>query len=305
MPGMVNKESEHASLHSFSEFIRRYLPGKIQKISVNAGFSCPNRDGSKGTGGCIYCNNASFSPGYTLKAGSISMQIEEGQRFFSRKYPSMKYLAYFQSYTATNAPLPELMAMFEEALSVDNVVGIIVGTRPDCMPQPLLDYLARLSRRTFVMVEYGAESASDETLLRINRGHTWADTADAVRRTAQAGIPVGLHLILGLPGENESDIMNTIDRVNSLPVDTLKCHQMQVIRGTRLARDFERGECDIMTFSAEEYAGLCIRVLRRLRPDIMVERFVSQAPAEMLLYPRWGMKNYQFADLLRRMMARQ
>ena len=197
--------------YDFSTFLKLHFPYKVQKIAINAGFTCPNRDGNKGFGGCTYCNNQTFNPGYCRPEESITEQLEEGKRFFARKYPEMKYLAYFQAYTNTYADLQQLKRMYEEALAVDDVVGIIIGTRPDCMPQELLDYLAGLSRQTFVMIEYGAESANNSTLAIINRGHTWEDTADAVRRTASKGILCGLHLILGLPGENENDILATAD----------------------------------------------------------------------------------------------
>lgn len=285
-------------LHSFSQFIADYLPGKIQKLAINAGFSCPNRTGEKGIGGCIYCNNSTFSPDYTLKADSISQQIENGITFFNHKYPEMRYLAYFQSYTSTNAPIDRLLAMYDEALSHDKVDGLIIGTRPDCMPQPLLDALKEISKRKFVMVEYGAESANESTLSRINRCHTWEDTVDAVSRTASAGIPVGLHIILGLPGENIDDIFHTVDAINNLPVATLKCHQLQIVRGTRLARDVESGFDDFIHFTPDSYAELCVDILLRLRSDITVERFVSQAPDGLLIYPRWGLKNYHFTALL-------
>lgn len=284
----------------FGRFIARYLPGKIQKISVNAAMPCPNRDGTKGTGGCIYCNNASFSPAYTMKPGSIAAQLEEGKRFFARKYPQMRYLAYFQSYTSTNCDIARLRSMYEEALEVDGIDGLIIGTRPDCMPDYLLDYLKVLSEQRFVMIEYGAESAHDPTLEAINRCHTWADTADAVRRTAAAGIPVGLHLIMGLPGESREDMLTTIDAVNALPVDIIKCHQLQVIRGTRLAAETESGRMKPAQWSVDEYIDLCCEIILRLREDIAVERFVSQSPDGMLISPRWGLKNYQFAERLRR-----
>lgn len=290
----------HGGLQSFSQFINKYLPGKIQKISINAGFTCPNRDGSKGVGGCIYCNNSSFSPEYTLPRRSVTEQLEEGKRFFARKYPIMQYLAYFQSYTSTNGPVEHVISMIEEALKVDSVMGIIIGTRPDCMPEPLLQYLSELSRRKFVMVEYGAETANDATLEIINRCHTWADTVAAVKRTADAGIPVGLHFILGLPGETIAHMMNTIKQVNTLPVSTLKFHQLQIISGTRLAREYESAGWHIEQFTPDSYAELCCDILDNLRSDIAVERFVSQAPDNLLISPRWGLKNYQFADILRR-----
>lgn len=281
----------------FADFLSEHFGGKVQKIAVNAGFTCPNRDGTKGTGGCTYCNNQSFNPGYCAPSLSVSEQLEQGKAFFGRKYPEMKYLAYFQAYTNTHSDdIDRLVGLYREALEVTDVVGLIIGTRPDCMPQPLLDRLTQLPG--WVMVEYGAESASDETLVRVNRCHTWADTADAARRTHEAGLPCGLHLIMGLPGEDEAKMLATIDRVNELPVDTVKIHQLQLIRGTRMARDVEAGLYDIPRFTAEEYIELCVKLLRRLRPDIAVERFVSQSPPDLLIYPRWNLKNYQFTNLL-------
>lgn len=294
----VTPHQRFAMLGSFSHFISRYLPGKIQKITVNAGFLCPNRDGTKGSGGCIYCNNASFSPDYTLTASSIETQIRRGMDFFARKYPQMRYVVYFQSYTSTNAPVDSLLRMYRQALSIDGIDGIIIGTRPDCMPDELLNQLADIARSHFVMIEYGAESANEKTLRLINRCHTWNDTVDAVRRTAACGIPVGLHLILGLPDETLADILHTIDCVNLLPVNILKCHQLQVIRQTPLASGLRDGEYSAIQFTPENYADLCIDILERLRSDITVERFISQAPAETVISPRWGLKNYQFVNLL-------
>lgn len=285
----------------FSDFLAVHFDGKMQKLSVDAGFTCPNRDGTVGRGGCTYCNNVSFSPGYCRDRKGVTAQLEEGKRFFGRKYPSMRYLAYFQSYTSTHgSDIDRLMALYEEACGVEGVDGVIIGTRPDCMPDRLL---ARLSRLPWVMVEYGAESACDETLARVNRCHTWADTADAVRRTHDAGLPVGLHLINGLPGEDEERILATVDEVNRLPVDVVKFHQLQLIRGTRMALDVEQGVYDIHRFTPESYAALCARLVRRLRPDIAVERFVSQSPPDLLIYPRWGLKNYQFTQLVNKILS--
>lgn len=285
----------------FADFLSGHFDCKVQKLAVNAGFTCPNRDGTKGTGGCSYCNNQSFNPAYCAPVRSVAEQLEEGKAFFGRKYPDMKYLAYFQAYTNTHSTdIDRLMGLYQEALAVKDVVGLIIGTRPDCMPQALLDRLAALP--AWVMVEYGAESSHDSTLEFVNRCHSWADTADAVMRTHAAGIPCGLHLIMGLPGEDEEMMLTTIDRVNRLPVDTVKIHQLQLVRGTRLARDVEEGRYDIPRFTADEYASLCVKLLRRLRPDIAVERFVSQSPPELLIYPRWNLKNYQFTNLLHNML---
>lgn len=283
----------------YADFLKGHFPYKVQKLAINAGFSCPNRDGTKGYGGCTYCNNQTFNPGYCAPTLSVARQIEEGKRFFARKYPEMRYLAYFQAYTNTHGDISRLMGLYCEALDCPEVEGLIIGTRPDCMPDALLEQLAQLAGERFVMVEYGAESSHDTTLERINRCHTWHDTVDAVMRTTRAGIPCGLHLIVGLPGETREMMTETVLRASSLPVDTLKLHQLQLIRGTRMARDVADGLYDIPRFSAEEYIDLCIHLLRHINPAVAIERFVSQSPAELLLYPRWGLKNYEFTNLLR------
>lgn len=285
---------------NYSDYLSGIIPGiKVQKIAVNAGFSCPNRDGTKGRGGCTYCNNTTFNPAYCSPRLSVAQQMAKGRDFFARKYPEMKYLAYFQAYTNTHGPVNSVLGLYREALSQPDVVGLIIGTRPDCMPDPLLEQLARMrAEGVYIMIEYGAESSHDETLRRVNRCHTWSDTADAVRRTHSAGIDTGLHLIMGLPGETREMMLATIDAVNTLPVDTVKIHQLQLVRGTRMAADIEAGLYDIPRFTVEEYADLCRDIVRRLRSDIAIERFVSQSPADMLIYPRWGLKNYQFTNLL-------
>jgi hypothetical protein len=215
----------------------------------------------------------------------------------------MRYLAYFQAYTNTHAGIDRLMALYDEALSVDGIDGLIIGTRPDCLPDSLLRRLTRLHREKWVAIEIGAESSHDSTLSAINRCHTWQCVVDAVERIKAAGMPVGLHLIAGLPGEDKKMVLDTIDRVADLPIDTVKLHQLQVLRGTRLARDLERGLYDIPRFSVDQYIDLCVEVIRRLPPTVAIERFLSSSPADMLLYPRWGLKNYQFTNLLNRRLA--
>ncbi|MBP2690759.1 MAG: TIGR01212 family radical SAM protein [Muribaculaceae bacterium] len=282
----------------YGDFLAGHFDFKVQKLTVDAGFTCPNRDGSLGRGGCIYCNNSSFSPTTGSEGRSVSEQLADGKRFFAAKYPNMRYLAYFQSYTSTYGDIDRLLGFYREALAVDDVVGIVIGTRPDCMPQPLLEALAEINRHYKVFIEYGAETSHDSTLRAINRCHDWATTVDAVRRTADAGIPVGLHLILGLPGENVDMMLETVDRVSALPIDTVKFHQLQIVRGTRLAADYLAGRADLRIFDIDEYVALCARIVRRLRKDIAIERFVSQSPDRLLIAPRWGLKNYQFTNLL-------
>lgn len=288
--------------NEFSLYLKRYFPYKVQKISLNAGFTCPNRDGSKGYGGCTYCNNQTFNPDYCRTEKSIARQLEEGKLFFAHKYPEMKYLAYFQAYTNTYDELDALRRKYEEALSVDGVVGLVIGTRPDCMPDDLLYYLEALHRHTFVLVEYGIESTDNCTLRRINRGHDFRASADAVRRTAACGIPVGGHVILGLPGETHDGIVEQAGILSALPLTTLKLHQLQLIRGTRMAREYEQHPDDFHLFDLEEYIDLVIDYVEHLRPDIVLERFLSQSPKQLLIAPDWGLKNYEFNHRLQKRM---
>ena len=294
--------SKQSLYYDFASFLSHYFEGKVQKISIHAGFTCPNRDGSKGTGGCTYCNNQTFNPEYCKPEFGIRRQLEDGISFFARKYPQMRYLAYFQAYTNTYGELEQLKAMYEEALSVDGVVGLVIGTRPDCMPPALLDYIEELSRKTFVMVEYGIESANDDTLLRINRGHDFATAIDAIRRTHERGILVGGHLILGLPGEDHDELMRQAEAIATLPLDMVKLHQLQLIRGTRMAREYEERPEDFHLYTVDEYIDLAIDYIERLPGTIVIERFISQSPRTLLIAPDWGMKNYQIVDRLRHRM---
>lgn len=293
-----------AKYKTYSEFLAEKFPryAKLQKVGVSVGFSCPNRDGTIGRGGCAYCNNASFTPDY-VSADDIASTVEKGKAFFARKYPQMKYLAYFQSYTNTHgASIDLLMEMYYRAAGVADVVGIIIGTRPDCVPDELLDRLADMNRNKCpVMLEFGAESTHDSTLEAVNRCHTWADTVDAVQRSTARGLSVGLHFIMGLPGESSDMMLETVRRAVKLPVDTLKFHQLQIIRGTRFADEYTRNPVKFRLFTPTEYAGLCRRIIDIVAPaGIAIERFVSQAPEGLLIAPRWGLKNYQFANLLNR-----
>ena len=292
----------HRLYYDFGSFLSQYFEGKVQKISIHAGFTCPNRDGSKGTGGCTYCNNQTFNPEYCNPHLGIRRQLEDGISFFARKYPEMRYLAYFQAYTNTYGELEQLKAMYEEALAVEGVVGIVIGTRPDCMPDTLLDYIEELSHRTFVMVEYGIESANDNTLQHINRGHDFATATDAIRRTHERGILVGGHLILGLPGEDHAELMRQAETIATLPLDMIKLHQLQLIRGTRMAREYDERPEDFHLYTVDEYINLAIDYIERLPETMVVERFISQSPRSLLIAPDWGMKNYQFVDRLRRCM---
>lgn len=277
----------------FPELLSELFPYKVQKISVNAGFTCPNRDGSKGYGGCTYCNNQSFSPGYGKPKKTITEQMGDGIQFFSHKYPEMKYLAYFQSYTNTYDPVEDLISKYEEALAYPNVVGLIVGTRPDCMPDKLLDYFEELSKKTFVLIEYGVESTLNTTLDNINRLHSWEESIEAIIKTANRGLRVGAHMILGLPGETHEDYLNHARKLSQLPITTIKLHQLQIIRGTVMAKQYKDNPEMFHIFESDEYVDLCIDFAEVLNPNIYIERFASQSPKQLLIAPDWGLKNYE------------
>lgn len=282
----------------FGTWLQAELGCKAQKLSVDAGLTCPNRDGTLGRGGCTFCDNRTFNPAYCRQGGSITDQLEAGKRFFSRKYPTMKYLAYFQSYSNSYGTLSHLKELYEEALRVPDVVGLVIGTRPDCMPDALLEYLVELNRRTFLLVEYGVESANEETLVRVNRGHTFAQARDCIIRTAQRGIRVGVHMILGFPWETRSELIRQAQLIASLPITTLKLHQLQVIKGTQLAREYELHPWPLPT--AEEYVDLVLEYISHLPSSLVLERFVSQSPPEYVIAPRWGLKNHEFSALVKK-----
>lgn len=285
-------------MEDYGNWLKLQLGVKVQKISVNAGFTCPNRDGRVGWGGCTFCNNQTFNPDYCQGGKSVTQQLEEGKAFFGRKYPEMKYLAYFQAYTSTYDSVEHCIALYEEALQVKDVVGLVIGTRPDCMPEALLDYLERLNSRTFLIVEYGVESANDETLRRVNRGHTWAQSVETICETARRGIRVGAHVILGLPGEGHDELMRQADEIAKLPLTTLKLHQLQIIKGTRMAEEYAASPWSMPT--VEEYIDLVLEYVSHLPDTLILERFVSSSPASLLVAPRWGLKNYEFAALVRK-----
>ncbi|WP_308247412.1 TIGR01212 family radical SAM protein [uncultured Prevotella sp.] len=284
----------HQIYNDYGAWMRRQFPFRVQKISIDAGFSCPNRDGHISHGGCTFCDNRTFNPSYCQPSKSITEQITEGKEFFRHKYPDMKYLAYFQAFSNTYATLDTLQRRYEEAISAEDVVGIVIGTRPDCVSDEILNYLESLNQQTFMIVEYGIESVSDDTLRRVNRGHNFECSRRAIIETHNRGILTGAHIILGLPGESAEDNVRQANIISALPIDILKLHQLQIIRGTQLAAEYERQPFNLYT--ADKYIDLCRRYIERLRPDMVLERFVSQSPKELLVAPKWGLKNYEFAN---------
>lgn len=284
----------------YSDLLRQRFGGiKMQKISVNLGSGCPNRDGAIGTGGCIYCNNESFSPAYCMKGDDVATQIRNGIAFFSRKYKDMRYLAYFQSFTPTyKRTSQELTALVAGALEIPGVLGAVIATRPDTLTDDILRSLSTLQQDGRIMIEFGVETLCDDTLRLINRGHTAADATDAIRRASACGFPVGVHLIAGLPGENREDFMHTVDIIATLPVDSVKFHQLQVVRGTPLADMVANGSVTLSITELDDYIELCAEAVKRLPKTIAIDRFLSQSPSDLLLMPRWGIKNHEFVPKL-------
>jgi len=285
--------------NDFSSFIRKKFNGRVQKVSIDAGFTCPNKDGTKGVGGCTYCNNNTFNPDYCQPIKPIKVQIEEGIEFFSRKYKTQKYLAYFQAFTNTYASLSDLKRMYEEALSHKDVIGLVVATRPDSIKDEVLDYLQELALKGFfIKLEFGLESTKNETLEKINRCQTHEEAIDAYNRSKGRGLHLGGHLILGLPGETKEDMLNHARMVSELPINTLKIHHLQIVKHTMMAHQFKNTP-EMFTFmELEEYIDLIVDFLELLSPNIIVERFFSESPSSMLIHPIYGLKNFEVKHLV-------
>lgn len=287
---------------TINDYFSGIFPGKVQKLAINANLGCPNRDGTIGRDGCSYCCNASFTPSYTH--GSIREQIEAGKKFYAPKGPVWGYLAYFQSFTGTYGPADKLIPLYEEALSCEGTAGLVIATRPDCIGNELLDYF-RLrfgkdapERHPFLLVEIGVESTLDRTLEAVGRGHSWECARNAIQALDAAGIPVGAHLIIGLPGETMEDFILHARRISDLPVSTLKLHQLQILKGTAMAGRYASHPEEFELMTPESYAAVITRMLEVLRSDIALDRFVSESPKEMVIAPSWGLKPAEFARIL-------
>ena len=280
--------------NDYSSYIRKRFGERVQKVSVNAGFTCPNRDGTKGTGGCDFCNNSTFNPDYCVPQLSITEQIEKGISFFRPKYRTQQYLAYFQAYSNTYDELDALASRYQEALNHPLVGGIVLGTRPDCIEDDLLHLLCDWQKKYYIAIELGAESTHNETLTNINRGHTWEESELATKRIHEAGIPVGMHLILGLPGEDRVLMLNHARQASKLPLSYLKLHQLQIVRGSKFEEIYNNDPDYFTLFKLDEFIELIVDFLELLSPDIVMERFISQAPHNLLIAPRWGLKNFEF-----------
>ncbi|MEI7896769.1 MAG: TIGR01212 family radical SAM protein [bacterium] len=265
----------------------------MQKVVVDAGFTCPNRDGSKSTGGCTYCNNDAFNPSYCNPVEPLHSQIAQGISFHHVRYRrATKYLVYFQPYSNTYAPLPKLMELYEDALAYPDVAGLVIGTRPDCIDEQKLDYLMELSKRYFIQVEYGVESCYDKTLTRINRQHDFALSEKVIRMTHERGIRTGAHFIFGLPGESPGEMRDCAGVISRLPVDSVKFHQLQIVKGTKMALEFDETPSDFHQFSLEGYVEFIVGFIERLNPAIVIERFSGEVPPPFLAGTGWGLIRY-------------
>jgi uncharacterized protein len=293
--------NEKKRYNDFSSFIRRKFNTRVQKVSIDAGFTCPNKDGTKGLGGCTYCNNNTFNPNYCKPIKPITQQINEGIEFFSKKYKVQKYLAYFQAFTNTYASLADLIEMYDEALMHEDVIGLVIATRPDSIKDEVLDYLEGLVvAGHFIKLEFGLESTKNETLEVINRCQTHEEAIDAFSRANGRGLHLGGHLILGLPGETKEDMLEHARKVSELPINTLKIHHLQIVKHTMMAVQFKKTP-EMFTFmELDEYIDFVVDFLEKLKPDIIVERFFSESPANMLIYPKYGLKNFEVKYLVER-----
>jgi len=283
--------------NDFSSFFKTIFKERVQKISIDAGFTCPNRNGDKAKGGCTYCNNDTFSPYYTTPKKSVTEQLKEGVAFFSEKYKTQQYLAYFQSYSNTYADIKVLKKLYEEALAVPGVIGLVISTRPDCIDEEKLDYIQELAKGHYILLEFGAESCCNETLERINRAHTFEDTVTALYLAKDRGFHVGIHLLMGLPGESEESMLNCATKISELPFDTLKMHQLQIVTKTKMEQQYAETPEMFNLFTAERYIDFMVNFLERVRPSMIIERFISESPPDMLIAPKWGgMKNYAIVN---------
>jgi len=300
----MNTGSENNNRYNdYSTWIRKQFADRVQKISIDAGFTCPNRDGTKGSGGCIYCDNTTFSPEYCDPQKNISEQLNEGIAFFSKKYPAQKYIAYFQAYSNTYNSTNQLEKMYKEALRFQNVIGISIATRPDCINDDVYKLLQNLSKTHYISIEFGVESTNNNTLKSINRCHTFEDSVKAINETHSRGLQVCAHLILGLPGEDHKQIIKHSLLLSQLPIHTLKLHQLQVIKGTKLEEMYAADHSFIQTYSVDQYIDLVIDFLENLSPEIIIERFTSESPLNKVIAPNWGrIKNFEVVEKIRKRM---
>ena len=279
--------------NSYTGFIRKKFGSRVQKLSIDAGFTCPNRDGTKGKNGCTFCNNNAFNPSYCDSGKSIQTQLKEGIEFYKFRYRrATKYLAYFQAYSNTYASIEKLKSLYQEALEYPGIEGLVIGTRPDCINDELLDYLYELNKKYFISLEYGIESCYDRTLERIHRGHDFNTSVQALYKTSERGIHSGVHIIFGLPGENREMMLKEAEILSALPIGSIKMHQLQIIRDTEMEHEYLNKSHDFTRFSLDEYMDFVIKFTEKLSPAIMIDRFLSEVPPRFLTNSSWGLIRY-------------
>lgn len=279
--------------NSYKRFLLQRFGTRVQKLTLDAGFTCPNRDGTVGYGGCTYCLNDAFNPSYCTAVKPVEQQLSEGIEFHQNRYRRAgAYLAYFQAFSNTYAPLDVLKEIYRPAVEHPSVKGIVVGTRPDCVDDAKLDFFAELQQKMFVSVEYGVESCHDETLRRINRGHSFDCACEAIRRTAAKGIHCAAHFIYGLPGETPDMWLEDLKTINALPLNGVKFHQLQIIKDTAMQRDFEMNPSDFHVFTKDDYVQFIVNVTERLNPAFVIERFAGEVPPRFLYANHWGLERY-------------
>lgn len=285
--------------YTYNQYLKKVFGQPAQKLSINTGLTCPNRDGTKGLNGCTYCNNKSFSPYYTDVKNSITNQLNRGIKKFSAKKKIPLFLAYFQSYSNTYSYTEQLRKMYYEALNFPQIKGIVISTRPDCLSAEVLDLFSEIAEKYYISVELGVESTEDSTLQNINRCHTFEDSAIAIQQVAARGISVGAHLIIGLPGENRETFVNHVKRLSELPISMLKMHHLQILKHTQMAADFTLNPNKYDLLQLEDYKEIVIEMLEYIPENVVVQRFLNESPAHLLIAPKWnGIKNYQFVNLL-------
>lgn len=276
--------------YSYSEYIRKVFGERVQKVAVDAGFTCPNRDGKVGIYGCTYCDNNAFNPSYCNPDDTITDQVSKGIDFHKTRYRRAdRYLVYFQPFSNTYAPLATLKEKYQEALDYHGVAGLVIGTRPDCMDDEKLDYLSELAKKYFIQVEYGVESTNENTLVKINRGHTFETARKIIVQTHAAGIRVGAHFIFGLPGESVEDMMSMTEEISSLPIDTVKFHQLQIIKGTKMEEEFLTDSSCFHVFGLNDYIDFIVSFSQKLNPSIAIERFTGEVPPRYIENHNWGL----------------
>jgi len=280
-------------VNTFGQALLRRYGERVHKIAIDAGFTCPNRDGSIGKGGCTFCNNVSFSPN-GHKPNLIAEQIDSGRQVIRKRTGAKKYIAYFQAYTNTYAELDALKKLYKEALDVSGVIGLVIGTRPDCISEELIEYLSLLAKNYYISLEFGVESTLNKTLLKVNRCHTFEDTIHAYKLCKNKGIDLGAHLIIGLPGESRQELLEHAKRISKLPIQTLKLHHLQIVKNSIMAVQHKRNPEDFNLFTAETYIDFISEFITYVHPDIIIERFISEAPLDLLIAPKWnGLKNFE------------